>query len=364
MIDLVWNFPLLPQQQELWSRYLLQATTEYAAQPVEAQRPSFRTVERALRERAAQYIGFPVERTWVTSGGHHGNLNALLASGLAGTRFAMEGVTYPGFLDQCRMTRTAIDGCAIDDEGVIPGSLRAICEQALAEGNPVRGFFTMPSVQNPVGFVTPQARREEVVEIAREFDLTIIEDDTYGYMEKGAPPNYAILAPERTFYIRSLAKSLAPAARTGFLVAPESAAGGLTMSLKCTATGTDVPQNLAALAMCLDGAHDRLMEEKLVEGARRNREARAILAPLEAKGIRIAPGAERAWHLWVSLPQGVDLAVVEERINAAGTIVTMGHWCAASAEFGSGMRLALGGEVSLERTLEGIRMVAGVLSTL
>jgi DNA-binding transcriptional MocR family regulator len=359
MIDLVWNFPLLPGQQEMWSRYLTAALAESGRESVESLRPSFRTTEMAMRERAARWLGFPVERTWLTCGGHHGTLNALLASGLVGSRVAMEGVSYPGFLDQCRLTKTAVVGCAVDDEGLVPESLREVCARGRAEGRPVGGLFTMPTVQNPLGFVTPEERRLEIVAIAREFELTILEDDAYGFMEELTPASYAQLAPERTFYVRGLAKSLAPGARTGFLVAPERAAGAVASSLKCTATGTDVLQNGAALAMCEDGALARLMSEKRVEGAMRNAAARALLGDLS-----VAPGATCAWHLWVRLPEGVSLDEVERTCNVAGVIITNGKWCSVAPEFGHGIRLALGGEVKRERMLEGVEQMARVLRRL
>ena len=96
MIDLVWNFPLL-EQKGIWSRYLRAAMDEFERETVESLRPSFRTAELGLRERAAKWLGFSVERTWITCGGHHGTLNALMASGLAGECVAMEGTSYPGF---------------------------------------------------------------------------------------------------------------------------------------------------------------------------------------------------------------------------------------------------------------------------
>jgi len=197
----------------MWREHLAAAMAEHGHEPVESQRPSFMKDEKALRERAAAWLGFAPARTWITCGGHHGTLNALLASGLAGERVAVEGTTYPGLLDQCKMLKTEVVACAIDNDGLIPDALRAACERARVEGKPIRGFLTMPTVQNPMGFVTPLARREEIVAIAREFDLKIIEDDAYGFMEADAPPNYAVLAPERTFYVRGLAKSFSPAVR-------------------------------------------------------------------------------------------------------------------------------------------------------
>lgn len=355
MIDLVWNFPLLPGQQEIWSRYMAAAFAESASQPVESLRPSFRTAEPALRERAAKWLGYPFSRTWITCGGHHGTLNALMASGLAGTRVAVEGNTYPGFLDQCWMTKTSVVASLIDEQGIVPDALRELCERKRRELEPVHGLFTMPTVQNPLGFVTPESRRVEIVEIARQFQLTIIEDDAYGFMEDNAPASYADLAPERTYYVRGLAKSLAPGARTGFLVAPENAAASIEASLRCTATGTDVPQNLAALKMCEDGAFDEVIKAKRAEGLERNRAARALLGQL------CAPGALAAWHLWVRLPEDAEPSDVEGAIKSEDVMVTNGQWCAAAPEYRHGLRIALGGEIDRARMLEGVARVAGVL---
>ncbi len=358
MLDLQWNFPLLKEQEGIWQQYLGRAMREYSAESVEVQRPSFRTVEGIMRETAAKLLGFPVERTWITAGGHHGTLNALLASGLIRKRIAVEGNSYPGFLDQCRMTRTEFVSCVIDEHGLVPDSLQELCEKLKKTGVPLRGLFTMPTVQNPMGFVTPLLRREQIVEIARQFDLTIIEDDAYGFMEEDSPPSYAQLAPERTFYARGLSKSFSPAARTGFLIAPEHASEALVSSLRCTATGTDVPQNLASLLMMEDGTLDRVIRLKRAEGAERNRTARAILGDLAA------PGASCAWHLWVRLPDSLDSREVEQQLRDKEVLVTAGHWCAASPEYGKGIRLALGGEIERQRTLDGVRIVANVISSI
>jgi len=358
MIDMMWNFPLLEEQQASWRQYLLAAVEEYSAGPVEMQRPSFRTVEGKLRERAARWLGFPAERTWLTGGGHHGLLNALFASGLAGTRFVLEGSSYPGFMDQCRATGTQMDACAFDEFGVLPESLRGVCVRARSEGRPVRGFFTMATVQNPLGFVVPLARRLEVVAVARAFDLVLIEDDAYGYMAPDAPPNYAVLAPERTFYVRGLAKSFAPGARTGFLVVPDGLdPGAMVTALRITGTGTDVPQNMAMLAMCEDGVVDRLMAAKRAEGAVRNEQARALL------GERCWPGASAAWHLWVRLEEGWEPDPVAKALLEKGVLVSSGSGSAVSAEYRFGLRLALGGEVRRERMLEGAQRVREVLGS-
>ena len=59
-----------------------------------------------------------------------------------------------------------------------------------------------------------------IVEIARRYDLTLVEDDIYAAYAQDAPPPFAVLAPERTFHVSGVSKTLAPGLRAGFLVAP------------------------------------------------------------------------------------------------------------------------------------------------
>src|SRR3546814_13776399 len=63
-------------------------------------------------------------------------------------------------------------------------------------------------------------RREEIVAVARQHDLTIIEDDVYGFLIRDRAVPLATLAPERTVYIASASKCMAPGLRVGWLAAP------------------------------------------------------------------------------------------------------------------------------------------------
>ncbi len=150
------------------------------------------------------------------------------------------------------------------------------------------------TVHNPLGCTASLERRQNIVAIAREFDLLIVEDDTYGFMEPDAPARLYDLAPERTFYVGSLSKSYVPASRMGFLVAPEAFDDGIRAAVKNTATGSSLVHHVAACSLLADGSVDRVIAAKNEEGARRNAAARAVL------GDRCWPGAVHAWHLWVS----------------------------------------------------------------
>jgi len=357
MIEMQYNFPLLPGQGLAWQRRLRETVDGLQPNDAAELRPTFRSDRTAQRELAAHWLGSPVERTWITSGGHHGTLVSMLAAGLAGKTMAVETVTYTGALEQAGMLSITLAGCAFDDEGMTPQALRAACEAAAGQGDASRiaAVFTMPTVHNPLGCVATLARRQAIVEVARAFDLLILEDDAYGYMEPDAPVSYAVLAPERAFYVRGLSKSYAPATQTGFLVAPERFAAAIERAIKNTTTGGSLVAQRAALSLIADGSVDALIARKLVEGEHRNAAARALL------GLAAAPGARCAWHLWVRLQEGMAPEAVQARCAAHGVAVSGGQGFAAPGFQAQGLRLALGGEVDRELMLQGVRIVAEIV---
>jgi DNA-binding transcriptional MocR family regulator len=352
MIDLVWNFPLFAEQGAEWQGYLRRAVESLHTNDPRELRPTFRGADTSLRQRAANWLGVEPERAWFTCGGHHGTLVALLAAELAGKTIAVEEITYTAILEQGKMLGAKLLGCAYDSEGLLPEALRSACES-----QKISAVFLMPTVHNPLGIVAGLERRQAIVDVAREFDLIIIEDDAYGFMEPDAPPSYAHLAPERTFYVRGLSKSYAPATRTGFIIVPQRFTGVMENVIKNTTTGTSLVHNAAAMALIEDGTLDRVIAAKLEEGARRNERVRALL------GSAAAPGPRSAWHLWVSLPERLTASEAQRICLDRGVMVSSAAgFTAPGIEVPRALRIGMGGEVEREKIAEGVRIVADVIA--
>ena len=77
--------------------------------------------------------------------------------------------------------------------------------------------------------------RQEIAAIARRRELLIIEDDVFGCLPEERPPPLAYFAPERTLFVTSVSKSLAPGLRVGFLYAPSQVLRALraAVNLSC-----------------------------------------------------------------------------------------------------------------------------------
>ena len=372
MIEMQYNFPLLAQQGEQWQRSLAAAVSGMSLADPGTLRPSFRASDPqalvAQRTAAAEWLGADPACTHITCGTHHGMLISLMAAGIAGRPIAVEAVTYTAILEQARMLASPLVACAFDEEGITPEALASACAAAAAAGRPIAALYTMPTVHNPLGCVATIARRQAIVAVARAHDLLIVEDDAYGFMEAEAPPTYGQLAAERTFYIRGLSKSYAPAVYTGFLVAPTRFSNAVALAIKNSSSGTALPQTLAALSLIADGVVDRVIALKRAEGGRRNAAARRLFA---AAGLRhLCPAAAvHAWHLWATLPAGyagprITPQAFEARMASRGVAVSGGNWFLADPADtgnGNGFRIALGGEVDADRTHEGVRLVVETL---
>ena len=164
-------------------------------------------------------LGMPAEpeRVVLTSGAQQALSVAFAVALRPGGTIFCEALTYPGVITLARFAGYRLAGVAMDDEGMIPAAL----EEALA-GRPkgVRSaiLYIMPTMQNPTTATMGTARRQEIAEICRRHGIVIVEDDVYSLVPLPGRPPIATLAPERTFYVNSLSKTVSPGLRIGSLV--------------------------------------------------------------------------------------------------------------------------------------------------
>src|SRR5690606_21566023 len=172
------------------------------------------------RAAAARWIGgagVPAspETTIVTGGAHQAIVVAFAALARPGERVLVEALTYAGVCHVAERFGARLHGLPMDDEGLLPDALDAACR---ADRAPL--LFVNPTAHNPTTAAMSPARREAIVALARAHDLRVSEDDVYGRVPERRPPPHAALAPERTVYSGSAAKSVAPGLRLGALHCP------------------------------------------------------------------------------------------------------------------------------------------------
>ena len=136
-----------------------------------------------------------------------------------------EGPTYAGALNAFAAYRPRIIHVPMDRAGMIPLAAREALNSARKRGIHVKFIYTVPNFQNPTGVTLAVERRRELLEIAHEYDLVVLEDNPYGMLrfEGEALPTIASLEQEsgagadRVVYLGTFSKIFAPGVRLGWV---------------------------------------------------------------------------------------------------------------------------------------------------
>eukprot|EP01096_Ripella_sp_DP13-Kostka_P000346 TRINITY_DN10404_c0_g1_i1.p1 TRINITY_DN10404_c0_g1~~TRINITY_DN10404_c0_g1_i1.p1 ORF type:complete len:458 (-),score=164.35 TRINITY_DN10404_c0_g1_i1:6-1304(-) len=136
-----------------------------------------------------------------------------------------ENPTYSGSLSAMYAIGCDIESVQTDGHGMIPESLNAILSNWRHERRP-KVIYTIPTGQNPSGSTMPLSRRQEVLEIANNYDLLVIEDDPYWHMQYNKDPAnpikslFSLDTNGRVIRTDSLSKVLSPGLRLGWVTGP------------------------------------------------------------------------------------------------------------------------------------------------
>jgi DNA-binding transcriptional MocR family regulator len=344
-IDMQFNYPVLPGQDEELARLLQQSeasATDLLAPRGYGGHTDDREAGAAWISR--QGIDISAERVVLCAGGHHAVYISLLAAGLRGGKVAADALTYPGFKMQAASLGIDLLPCSADSDGMLPEEL----ERAADAG--AQAIFLMPTVQNPLGTVMPLARRMELCDVAQRRNLWMIDDDAYHFIEAAPPPSFAALAPELAFTVRSLTKPVAPVMKLAYLVFPERLSAEVIAALRFTSSGVSSVLAKMASRMVHDGSMQRLIEAKRVEGAARLAKAKEILSGIN---LRAHPNA---FHFWIDLPPEKFARSVADALLADGVLVSQSDdFVATSAVAANGLRVALGADPDAERRETALR---------
>ena len=133
-----------------------------------------------------------------------------------------EGPTYVGGIGALRSNGAEVRHVTMDDDGMRIDLFERAIARARDDGRRIAYVYVIPNHQNPRGVSLSVERRHALVELAREHDLMLVEDDPYGLLDFDGRllPSLRSLAPERTLWVGTMSKTFAPGVRTGWVAAP------------------------------------------------------------------------------------------------------------------------------------------------
>ena len=282
----------------------------------------------------------------LTNGSSPSMTLAILTAANGGDLIAAETLTHHTLKPLAGYLGYRLRGVPSDDQGMIPEAL-----DRLSQRESVRAVYLMPAGLGPQARIMPEERRRALVEVARQRDIIIIENDAWGPMQVNRPAPIANLAPERTFYFTGLTKCVMPGLRLGFLVMPEALeAATANRHLVTNWMATPMLAEIAA-RWIEDGTAEKLARYQTDAFAERNRLAEIILAGVP---FRSSPNG---MHIWLPMPPGWSEDDFVSHARQQGVAVAPGGAFAIADDHPEpAVRVCLGGQ-SIEMLESGLRVV-------
>jgi 2-aminoadipate transaminase len=173
-----------------------------------------------------------------------------------GDKIIVESPTFLASIKTFRVSSPAILSVSVDEEGINLIELETLLKQ-----NKIKFLYTIPNFQNPSGYTMSLDRRQQLVELAKRYELLIIEDDPYYELRYYGSnlPTLRSLLPDQVIYIGSLSKIFAPGMRLGYYIAPDQIAEKITSVRQ----GIDVHANIYAQALASEYISGGYLETQL-----------------------------------------------------------------------------------------------------
>ncbi|MDQ4036872.1 MAG: PLP-dependent aminotransferase family protein [Actinomycetota bacterium] len=274
-----------------------------------------------------------------------------------------EAPSYVGALGVFQASQTEVRHVAMDHDGLIPAALREALLRLQAQGRRAKFLYTVPNFHNPAGVTLSVDRRDEVLALAEEFDLLVIEDNPYGLLGFDREPLPALRshAAERVIYLGSFSKTFSPGLRVGWVYAPVAVREKLVLASEAQIL---CPPSLTqyAVARYLDTQPWQQQIKVFCELYRERRDATLdSLTALMPDGVSWTR-PDGGFYVWLQLPKGLDAKVMQPRAIAARVAYVPGVGFYAD---GSGQRFL---RLSYcypdpDRIREGVRRLAGVIES-
>ena len=295
----------------------------------------------------------------ITSGSLQGLdlVNGLLLS--PGDTVLIEQECYQGSITRLTRRGVKIVGIPLDGGGMRVDAVEAALKDLKSKGIRPKYIYTIPTVQNPTGTIMSEERRRDLLKLSEKYGVPIFEDDCYAdliWSGKRPPALYAMSKTNNVIHIGSFSKSVAPALRVGYIVAPWPVLSRI-LPIK-TDAGSGALEQMVLAEYCTKHFNDHV--PKLAKGLRVKLEAM-----MEALAEQFGTAAEfddppGGIFLWVKLPDNVDTMKLYQAALASGIAINPGtEWSVNAGHSKSRLRLCFASP-SVQDIREGVAALAEV----
>lgn len=267
-------------------------------------------------------IGTPDDETIIVTGGQQGIELTCKVMCNEGDVVISENPSFIGALNSFRSLGAKLVGVPLKDDGMDIAAL----ENALKSNPKTKLIYTIPSFQNPAGITSTLENRKAVYELARKYDVLIIEDNPYGdlrFAGEDIPTYKSFDTDGRVVYCGSFSKILSAGIRVGTLTANKELVSKIVVAKQVEDVHTNVFfQMVCAKYMSeydLEG-HIEKIRKLYMHKAGLMIAALEKYMPADVKFTRPDGGI----FLWCSLPEGYSLDEFVKRCSDKNVFVVPG----------------------------------------
>ena len=273
----------------------------------------------------------------------------------------VEAPSYVGALGTFRQYQAQVVHIELDSQGLVPEALRQAIRSLHGAGQKIKFLYLIPNYQNPTGVLLPADRRTEILEICREAQIFVVEDNPYGLLGFDRPSPNAMRAEdtENVIYLGSFSKTIAAGLRVGWALVPPSLKEKLVIASESSML---CPSNFTQLTIS-NYLADQPWRDQIASFCELYKVRRdAMLESLDDFFPKTAtwtrPGG--GFYVWVNLPPEIDTKLMMPKAIVAKVAYVPGTAFYADG-FGSwAMRLSYC-HPTPERIREGVKALSGVL---
>jgi 2-aminoadipate transaminase len=273
-----------------------------------------------------------------------------------------EAPTYPGAVPTFSAYEADVVQIAMDRDGMRVDELSETLDALERAGRRPKFIYTVPTFQNPAGETLSLERRRELVRIAAERELLVLEDNPYGllrYEGTPLPTLRALDGGEFVIYAGTFSKILSPGVRLGWTTAPAP----VMQKMNVGKQGTDLCSSSVSqyfVGAYFESGPWETYVRSLIEIYRRRRDVMldslAEHFPREAEWTHPQGGL----FIWATLPEYIDTTDLLARALEEHVAFVPGRAAFMDGRGGSSMRLNFSG-VGEDAIREGIRRLGEVV---
>jgi 2-aminoadipate transaminase len=270
-----------------------------------------------------------------------------------GDAVVVERPTYDRTLLALRGRGADVRMVELEPDGIDTSGLA----QLLTDGLKPKLAHIIPNFQNPAGYTLSRDKRDSLLDLAREHDFVIFEDDPYvalRFSGETLPTMLSLDRDDKVVYASSFSKTVCPGIRVGYLVGPTE----LIAAIAKRATNTYISPNMVAQSIvhefCVSGAIERSIETVKAALAER---VGALAESLDKHlpEARFTP-PQGGYFMWVTLPEGSDVDSIFSAAQERGVAIVKGTDFLLEGGRNT-LRLAYSG-VTVDQIDEGVRRLA------